>query len=75
MTKEDYSNWLAEDDYKKIMGQARLTIGGVLHPLRLYGQGVYCDQAVDQIMIIVEQVGKRLRGRDVPITYEIKKGG
>lgn len=72
MAKEEYSNWLPSEDYQKAVGQTRLQIGGVLSPLRLYGQGVICYQALEQIMIVVEQFGKRVRGRDVPIAV-IKK--
>ncbi len=74
MTKDDYSNWLSDGDYAKAIGQARLQVGGILSPLRLYGQNIICDQALDQIMIIVEQFGKRVRGKDVPITIIKKKG-
>lgn len=73
MSKEDYKHWLPDSDYQKAIGQARLQIGSIMSPLRLYGQSHICDQALEEIMIIVEQFGKRVRGRDVPIAVIRKR--
>lgn len=59
--------WWDEDEYKKIMGQYRLQLNEILLPLRKYGQDVYVDGAIEQLMILSEKLGMRLRGKDIPV--------
>ena len=66
--KNGYGYWLEQEKYEKVMGQARLQLNGIFEPLRMYGQGVYADSAIEEVMHIIEQVGKALRGKDAPIT-------
>jgi len=63
--------WLSEEEYSKAKGQLRLQIGGALHPLRMYGQDVYVDTAVDIILDMAEDFGLRVRGYPRPISYEL----
>ncbi len=68
--KDNYAHWLEEERYKKLMFHTRGAVGLILKPLRLYGQGVYVDGAIEEIMRIFEQHGKVIRGVDVPIKVD-----
>ena len=64
----EYSNWLEENDYKKAVGQARMQIGALLeHTYSMYGYQLENPMVLEAVMEIVEQFGKRVRGKDVPI--------
>ena len=68
----EYSNFLPEDDYKKAVGQARMQIGALLeHTYNMYGYQLENPMVVEVIMEVVEQFGKRVRGKDVPIQLPI----
>jgi len=60
-------NWLEESDYKKVIGQARLQIGGILQLFATQGMDVYIPEATEAIAQVVEAFGKRVRGKDKPI--------
>ncbi len=62
--------WLEELQYKKAMGQMRMQVGVALEPLRLYGQGIIVDGAIDEIMKLAEDFGLRVRGKDKPISID-----
>ncbi len=69
-----YKYIVPEEVYRKAIFQLRSGLMEILTPLELYGQKPYCDQALEEIVILAEQFGKRIRGRDVPIAV-IRKGG
>jgi len=39
---------ISEEKYRKSLGQLRLQMNDVFHPLRMYGQDVYCDGGIDE---------------------------
>ena len=65
--KNGYGYWLEQEKYDKVMGQARLQLNGIFEPLRMYGQNVYVDLAIEEVMHIIVQVSKAIRGKDSPI--------
>ena len=65
--KDNYAHWLEENRYNKLMGQTKLVVGQILNPLRMYGQEVFVDGAMIELMHLFEVHGKVLRGIDVPI--------
>ena len=69
----EYGNihWLSDEAYLKARTQLDLQIGGVLHPLRLYGQGPFVDQACNEIVKLCEDFALRVRGVDKPISLEL----
>ena len=73
--KKEYEGifWLPEEDYKKAIGQFRMQIAGALNPLRMYGQGEYVDMAVEEIILLAEDFGLRVRGIDKPISLELMR--
>jgi hypothetical protein len=65
----DKIHWLPETEYDKAVSQLRLQIGGVLSPLRKYGQDPYVDEAISVIVKLAEDFGLRVRGVDQPIDF------
>ena len=63
-------HFLDELQYKKAMSQMRMQVGAVMEPLRLYGQGIIVDGAIEEVMKLVEDFGLRVRGRDKPISID-----
>lgn len=63
-------HWLSDQEYAKAVGQFRLQLNAVFEPLRMYGQGVFCDGAVDEVVRLAEDFGLRVRGVDKPISYD-----
>ncbi len=72
--REEYAHWLEETDYRKAIGQLRLSLNGVFEPFRLYGMNVYVDGAIDETVHLCEQFGKRIRGKDAPIVFTPRYG-
>ncbi len=70
-TDADHEDDLPEDEYNKIIGQFRLQLNDLLSPLRMYGQGHYCDMLADQLVILGTQLHYKLMGIDIP--YEVEK--
>jgi len=60
---------LEDNEFDKIIGQYRLKLNGLMHPLRLYGQGYYVDGAIDELVSLAVQMHLRLSGVDIP--YEV----
>ena len=58
--------WWDDNEYAKIMGQFRLRVGALMMPLRQYGQGPFVDGALSAIMLLADQMGQKLRGKDIP---------
>jgi len=63
--------WLPQEQYDKAVLQLRLQVGGIMHPLRMYGQDPFVDQAIDEIVRLTEDFGLRVRGVDKPISLEM----
>jgi len=59
---------MAEDDaeFDKVLGQYRLRVGALLHPLRLYGQAEYVNQLVKEFESLGVQLHLKLSGVDMP---------
>ena len=59
-----------EQDWDKAVGQFRLYLGGLLAPLRKYGQDVYVDGVSTEIVSLAIQLHHRLYGIDVPFSIQ-----
>ena len=59
-----------DEDYDKAIGQYRLKLNGMLRPLRIYGQGVYVDSLMEELVSLGIQLHSRLSGVDIP--YEVQ---
>jgi len=57
---------LDESEFDKIVGQYRLSLNKVLHPLRMYGQGAYVDLATAEVVNLSLQMHFKLSGVDMP---------
>lgn len=66
-------HWLPDEDYQKAVGQLSMQVAGALRPLRMYGQVVYCDSAVGEIIKLCEDFGLRVRGVDKAISLQMVK--
>ena len=67
MNKSQYSHWLTDDEYQKAIQSTRFELREIMIPLEMYGQKPYVDGAIEEIIQLVEQFGKKIRGRDVPL--------
>ena len=54
---------ISDNDYQRAITQLRLQLGGVLYPLRKYGQAPYVDGVIPVIVELAEQFGMRVRGK------------
>jgi hypothetical protein len=66
-------HWLPKEEYQKALDSVQASLNDLLFPLRMYGQGEYCDETHHQIMELFEDFGLRVRGLDVPISSEVIK--
>ncbi len=64
-------HWLEDADYRKAVSQLRMQFTGVFKPLRLYGQGVFVDGAIEECVKLAEDFGLRVRGIDKAISLEL----
>ena len=55
-----------DESFDKAVGQLRLTLGSILKPLRLYGQGDYVSSVTEEIISLAIQLYQRLEGVDAP---------
>lgn len=55
-----------EEQWDKIFGQYRLTLNGIMNPLRKYGQGIYVDEAIAELVNLSIQLHHRLSGVEEP---------
>ena len=60
---------IPQSDYDKAKGQLRLQLHGVFEPFNCYGLQAYIPEAVEQVVHLCEQFGKRVRGVDAPIQF------
>ena len=61
----DY-RWVEQDEYDKIIGQARLGVGETLSCFDCYGMGVFLPGAVEEIMGEIEVALQKIRGKWKP---------
>ena len=57
---------LEDADWEKCVGQYRLRVGVVLHPLRLYGQAQYVASAIEELVSLALQLYLKLSGVEMP---------
>jgi len=59
--------WLSDEEWAKLLFQTRGQLNAILNPLRIYGQGIYVDGAIEELLILFDKFGQRVRGKDVPV--------
>ena len=59
--------WYSEDEWNKIMFHIRSQVEAILRPLRTYGQGIFVDGAVKELMLLFDLMSQRVRGKDIPL--------
>ena len=63
--------WLSDSDYLKAKGQLRLQLNGIMSTFRMHGMDAFVPGAIEQIILLAEQFGMRVRGIDEPIDIMI----
>jgi hypothetical protein len=66
-------HWLPEEEYQKAKTQLAINVGVILQPLSRYGQQVYVDQALPEIIKLCEDFGLRVRGVNKIISLELMR--
>jgi len=64
---------ISQTDYDKAKGQLRLQLNGVFQAFNLYGLHIFINGAIDEIMELAEQFGRRVRGDDIPIKLKKRR--
>lgn len=64
-------HWLSDEDYKKAVTQLRLQLNGVFSVFRMYGLDAYIPGAIEEIVMLAEDFGLRVRGVDKAISIEM----
>jgi hypothetical protein len=60
--------WYSEEEWNHLVFTTRSQLNAILNPLRAYGQGVYVDGAIAEIMKLIDLVTQKVRGKDnVPL--------
>lgn len=70
-TKLIEQGFLSDEEYAKALGQFRLQLNGLMHPLRLYGQHIYVDQVTEEVVQLAVRLHLRLSAVDIPLEVEI----
>jgi len=66
MIKDDIPYiWLSDDEWNKLQFHIRTQINAILNPLRAYGQSVYVDGAVEELMKLFDLASQYVRGKNV----------
>lgn len=74
MAKHEYTNWLSDSDYNKLKFHTESQIRKLLEDTySMHGYKDFALGASTQIMELVEQSWKAVRGRDVPIAPKKKR--
>ena len=60
--------WLSDDEYAHLMFSTRAQVGAILNCLRGYGQSIIVDGAIQELMLLFDLFGQRIRGKDIPVT-------
>lgn len=55
-----------DEDFDKCVGQYRMTLHGILKPLRMYGQSQYVDSVTEELVSLAIQLHLKLEGFDIP---------
>jgi len=63
---EEEEEFDEDGHFDKIMMLYRLRLNGVLHPLRLYGQGELVDMVIDELVTLGVKLHLELYGIDIP---------
>ncbi len=63
---------IPQDEYNKAVGQFRLQLNGIMNCFRCYGLDQDVDGAIAEIVMLAEQFGMRVRGKDTPIKVRDK---
>ena len=63
---------IPQESYDKAKGQLRLSLHGVFEPFNQYGMGIYITPAIEEVLQLCEQFGRRVRGDDIPIMLRRK---
>ena len=74
MSKDKYTIYLPDEEYKKAVGQLRLQLNGVFEPFTgkvHYGLNVFVPGAIVEVVKLCEDFGLRVRGIDKPISLEM----
>ena len=58
---------LPDEQYKKLLFQARGQYGAILNVFKCYGMDVFVDQAIEECMKVTENFGQAVRGDEKPI--------
>ena len=58
---------ISQEQYDKAVGQFRLQLNGIMNCFRCYGMSEDVDGACEEIVKLAEQLGMRVRGKDIPI--------
>uniref|UniRef100_A0A6M3IKM6 Uncharacterized protein n=1 Tax=viral metagenome TaxID=1070528 RepID=A0A6M3IKM6_9ZZZZ len=69
MDEDDYYAypWLSDDEWSKLSFRVRSQLNAILNPLRAYGQGVYVEGAIEEILVLIDKFGQVVRGKDIPV--------
>ena len=62
---------ISQESYDKAKGQFKMAVGEVLSVFNIYGMHIYLGGAIEEIVELAEQFGKRVRNHDTPI--QLKK--
>ena len=64
---------IPQKEYDKARGQLKLQLNGVFEPFNCYGLGAFIPEAIEQAVMLAEQFGQRVRGKDMPIVLNTRK--
>lgn len=64
--------WLSDEEWNKLMFHTRSQVTAILNPLRAYGQGVYVDGAIEELMKLFDLFSQYVRGKDIPVMVRDK---
>lgn len=64
--------WLSDEEWAKLIFHTRSQVAVILNPLRAYGQGVFVDGAIGELMKLFDLYGQVVRGKDIPVIVRIE---
>jgi reverse gyrase len=64
--------WLSEDEWNKLQFRTRSQVSAILNPLRAYGQSVFVEGAIEELMVLFDLYGQVIRGKDIPLVVRNK---
>ena len=59
--------WFSDDEWNKLQFHIRTQINAILNPLRAYGQGIYVDGAIEELMKLIDLITQYIRGKDIMV--------